>query len=106
MSALGDWAASEPLPVAPPGEIAEALAAILEPVIRDLVVEQVAQLLPQAGVEREGMSAEEVAIYLGLERKTVYDYANRGVIPHQRVGKRLVFSRRALMAWLLDSGRD
>ena len=49
---------------------------------------------------REGMSADEVAEFLGLNRKTVYEYASRGQIPHQRLGKRLVFSRTALVAWL------
>ena len=49
---------------------------------------------------REGMSADEVAEFLGLNRKTVYEYASRGHIPHQRLGKRLVFSRSALVAWL------
>ena len=97
---LAKWAESLPMPMPSSQEVAEALTAILEPVIRDLVVEQVARLLPDTGVQREGMTAEEVAIFLGLERKTVYDYANRGTIPHQRVGKRLVFSRRALMGWL------
>jgi len=46
------------------------------------------------------MSAEQTAAFLGVERKTVYDYANRGLIPHQRLGKRLLFSRQALVSWL------
>jgi excisionase family DNA binding protein len=50
--------------------------------------------------DREGMNAEEVAAFLGVDRKTVYEYANRGKIPHQRLGKRLLFSRQALVAWL------
>ncbi len=50
--------------------------------------------------EPEVMSADDVAVFLGVDRKTVYDYANRGVIPHQRLGKRLLFSRSALVAWL------
>jgi len=49
---------------------------------------------------REGMNADEVGAFLGLNRKTVYEYAGRGQIPHQRLGKRLVFSRTALVAWL------
>jgi len=34
------------------------------------------------------------------DRNTVYDYAGRGEIPHCRLGKRLLFSRNALVAWL------
>lgn len=49
---------------------------------------------------REVMEAEEVAAFLGVDRKTVYDYAGRGVIPCRRLGKRLLFSRSALVVWL------
>lgn len=45
---------------------------------------------------REVMNVAELADFLDLDRKTVYDYAGRGVIPHRRVGKRLLFSRAAV----------
>lgn len=48
----------------------------------------------------EVMTAEETAVFLRLQLNTVYDFAGRGVIPHRRVGKRLLFSRSALVAWL------
>lgn len=48
----------------------------------------------------EVMSADEVAEFLGVDRNTVYDFASRGVIPHQRLGKRLLFRRGAVVAWL------
>lgn len=48
----------------------------------------------------EVMTADEVAAFLGVDRNTVYDYAGRGVIPHQRVGKRLLFRRGGVVAWL------
>ena len=46
------------------------------------------------------MTADEVAELLRLDRKTVYDYAGRGEIPCQRLGKRILFSREALALWL------
>ena len=46
------------------------------------------------------INAEEAAAFLGVDRNTVYDFANRGVIPHQRLGKRLLFRRGTLVAWL------
>ena len=46
------------------------------------------------------MTADQVAAFLGVDRKTVYEYAARGQIPHQRLGRRLLFSRTALVAWL------
>ena len=49
---------------------------------------------------RECMCAEELARFLGVNRKTVYEYAARNVIPHQRLGRRIVFSREQVVAWL------
>lgn len=46
------------------------------------------------------MTADEVAEYLGVDRNTVYEYAARGVIPHRRLGKRVIFRRGSIIAWL------
>jgi len=46
------------------------------------------------------MTADEVAEYLGVDRNTVYEYAARGVIPHKRLGKRMIFRRGSIIAWL------
>ena len=48
----------------------------------------------------EALSVEQVAALLKLGKNTVYDAANRGEIPHRRVGRRLIFSRVAVMEWL------
>jgi excisionase family DNA binding protein len=55
---------------------------------------------PSLGRDPEVMDADEVAAFLGVDRNTVYDYAGRGEIPHRRLGKRLLFSRSAIVAWL------
>ena len=52
------------------------------------------------GRDPEVMDADEMAVFLGVDRKTVYDYAGRGEIPHRRLGKRLLFSRSAIVSWL------
>lgn len=49
--------------------------------------------------EESTMTADEVAKALGLSRNGVYDAAGRGEIPHRRVGRRYIFSRRAILAW-------
>ena len=49
------------------------------------------------------LTADEAAAFLGVDRNTVYDYAGRGAIPHQRLGKRILFGRRALVTWLDSS---
>jgi len=56
-----------------------------------------------ASVEHECMTASEVANWLRVNRKTVYEYAARNVIPCRRLGRRLVFSRPAVAAWLARS---
>lgn len=46
------------------------------------------------------MTVDEAAAFLGVDRNTVYEYTTRGVIPHQRLGKRILLRRGALVAWL------
>lgn len=53
--------------------------------------------------ESDVMNADDVAAFLGVDRTTVYDFAGRGEIPHQRLGKRLLFRRGALVSWLDSS---
>jgi excisionase family DNA binding protein len=57
--------------------------------------------------EQECMTADELASLLRVNRKTVYEYAARNVIPCRRLGRRLVFSLPAIRAWLArSSGSD
>ena len=56
--------------------------------------------LPPAKSGTDVLTADEVADFLRLDRKTIYDYAGRGVIPSKRIGKRLLFSRAAIELWL------
>lgn len=58
---------------------------------------------PPPTPESDVMNADEVAAFLGVDRTTVYDFAGRGEIPHQRLGKRLLFRRGALVSWLDSS---
>ncbi len=54
--------------------------------------------------EAEVLGVDQVATLLGIGRNTVYDAANRGEIPHRRIGRRLIFSRTAVMEWLQRKG--
>jgi excisionase family DNA binding protein len=49
---------------------------------------------------KEILNVDEAAALLGVHRQTVYDYASAGEIPHRRLGRRLLFSRRAIVAWV------
>ena len=51
----------------------------------------------------EVMTAREVAELLRVSSDTVHDYADAGKIPHRRMGRRLLFSRTAIMDWLRGS---
>jgi excisionase family DNA binding protein len=76
----------------------------LQALVRELVTAELRQRLGHGGAANENaaevMTAEQTAAFLGVDRKTVYEHAARGAIPHQRLGKRLLFSRHALVAWL------
>jgi excisionase family DNA binding protein len=54
----------------------------------------------------ECMTAKELASWLRVDRKTVYEYAARSVIPCRRLGRRLVFLRPAITAWLAGSSTE
>ena len=56
--------------------------------------------------ERATLSAHEVAELLGVNPKTVYEAASRGQIPSRRLGRRVLFPRAAIEAWLCGSTTD
>lgn len=49
---------------------------------------------------KEVLTAQEAADFLRISRDSLYDAAGRGDIPHRRIGRRMVFSRERLLAWL------
>lgn len=51
-------------------------------------------------VDPDILTADEVAELLGLSRVATYEGAARREIPSCRVGRRILFSRRAILAWL------
>ena len=46
------------------------------------------------------LTADQVADLLGVNRKTIYEAASRGDIPHRRLGRRLIFERGVVLRWL------
>lgn len=46
------------------------------------------------------LTVHQAAKLLGLGLHTVYEAAGRGEIPHRRIGRRILFSRDAILAWL------
>lgn len=57
-----------------------------------------------AGV-RSTLSVSECASEIGIGRNQAYQLISEGVIPHLRLGKRIVVPRLALDRWLASAGR-
>ena len=56
--------------------------------------------------QQEVLTAPEAARLLRIGRDSLYAAANRGEIPHRRLGRRMIFSRSALLRWLAVSEVD
>ena len=54
--------------------------------------------------ERVAWNAAEAARALGIGRRKLWEWTNRGLIPHVRIGRRVVYPVAAVEAWL--EGRD
>ena len=52
----------------------------------------------------EMMDTREVAAYLRLEQRRIYDLVKRRAIPHVRATGKLLFPRAKIDAWLADKG--
>jgi len=50
--------------------------------------------------DREVLNVSQAAEFLGVSEQSVYESAGRLEIPHRRLGKRILFSRSGLVAWL------
>ncbi len=53
-----------------------------------------------AAARADVCTVAEVARWLGVNRKTVYDAVNRRELPCARLGRRVLLSRAAITAWL------
>jgi excisionase family DNA binding protein len=51
-------------------------------------------------IARETIVAKEAAAMLGVSEWVVYDWARKKLIPHIKVGKRVLFRRSSILQWL------
>ncbi|RDW19673.1 helix-turn-helix domain-containing protein [Oceanobacillus chungangensis] len=56
-------------------------------------------------MEKRTMSVEDVAIYLGLHKDTIYDLVKEKKIPHIKIGGRIFFLEEVLERWMLENIR-
>jgi excisionase family DNA binding protein len=53
--------------------------------------------------ERLTVTVEEAAAMLGISRTLAYELVRRGILPHLRLARRIVISRRAVERLIDDS---
>ncbi|AXI08494.1 DNA-binding protein [Oceanobacillus zhaokaii] len=56
-------------------------------------------------MEKRTMSVEDVAIYLGLHKDTIYDLVKEKKIPHIKIGGRIFFLEEVLERWMMENIR-
>lgn len=49
------------------------------------------------------MSVQDVALYFGLHKDTVYDLVKENKLPHFKVGGRILFLEDVLEKWMMDN---
>ena len=84
-------------------ELAAEAEVSVDQLARSLLVEHLGNADPRVSSEHEIMNASEAAEFLGLDRKSVYEQVQARKIPHNRVGRRILFSRGALVEWVGES---
>ncbi|MGE5169509.1 MAG: substrate-binding domain-containing protein [Rudaea sp.] len=60
--------------------------------------------MPSPGAPTEMMDTREVAAYLRLKERRIYDLVRQGAIPHLRATGKLLFPRAQIDAWLTSKG--
>lgn len=81
--------------------------------LRAIVADEVSAILPKLAdfrrknepVETDGMNVEDAARFLTEQgipttRATLYNLVYKNTIPYKKFGRRTVFSRRELLAWI------
>lgn len=61
--------------------------------------------LPAKSIEDQILTIEEAAALIKLSKNTIYNLVSSAVIPYSKKGKRLYFSKKELMAWLMSGRR-
>ena len=80
---------------------------------RSIISDAVNAILPKLAdfrrknepVESDGMNIEDAARFLTEQsvpttRATLYNHVYKNTIPYKKVGRRIVFSKKALLAWV------
>ncbi|MES2795434.1 MAG: helix-turn-helix domain-containing protein [Bacteroidota bacterium] len=56
---------------------------------------------PKTSVDdNKPMSVDEASEFLGLPKNTIYQFTSKRILPHKKIGRRIVFFKSELLAWL------
>jgi excisionase family DNA binding protein len=58
------------------------------------------QMLP------EFLTVEEVASWLRVSPRSIYDWVSQGVIPHRKAGRRTIFLVNEILEWTTNRDAD
>lgn len=75
----------------------------LKEVVRE-VLEEFFRERNATSTEHELMDVKQVSVLLNLARATVYEKTSLRVLPHYKKGKKILFKRSEILAWM-ESGR-
>lgn len=53
-------------------------------------------------MQRQTLTAQEVAEYIGVHLDTIYTMVREKQIPHARVRRRIIFSKETINAWIRE----
>ena len=82
-----------------PGVARESFTLTLTPEQEEALIERIVERLRES--QDEGyLNATDAAEFLGLTPSALYARVGREQIPYRRVGKRVLFDRRELRAWV------
>jgi len=77
--------------------------------LKSLISEAVSSLLDERGLNRNDngtlLNVQEAAALLSLAVPTLYEKTSTRIIPHYKHGKKLLFKKSELMAWIESTKR-
>lgn len=70
---------------------------------RELIQKDIEKAINTVNNKDDRMTVKDVAEFLSLKEPTIYNKVYANLIPHSRIGRKLIFSRKELQDWI-DKG--
>jgi len=82
-------------------ELRQLIVSCMEFALPEILKEHTPKVI---SIEDEIMNSSDAARFLHISRVTLSDWLKKGVVPHRKEGKRLLFSKRELLDWVQRGG--